>query len=250
MSNKYNICLSYYSDYLTKKGFKIYGATPCKYGDKCKYNHDIDNIQMKSNYRKWYNKDKSHIDMDTVRYDIINILKQEKSKINNDSYINKISSISSMNLKELLLFWAELYDYYNSIYKKVPHNRKHYVRNIVDGYRFKENVPNLRIKNDIDIRLLCRTLQMCPKQEKLLKTKKQHKKALCLNMDNCPDGVHKYEDMCCYDDLLNGNCTNENCVYIKYTQQGLKPLNTNENVITNDDYLMKPVIRIKKKVFL
>lgn len=246
MSN--NICLSNYTQYLTNKGYKIYGSNKCSYGEKCKYTHDIKNIQMKSNYRKWLNKDKSHIDIDNVRYQIINILKNEKSKVNKDVYINKIDHINSLNLKQLLLFWTELYDYYNSIYKQVPHNRKHYIRNIVDGYRFKENVPDLRIKNDTDVRFLCRTLQMCPSQEKLLNTKKLHKKSLCLNMDNC-EFVHQYEHLCCYDDLLNGDCKNDNCSYLHYTEQGLKPLNINESVITNDDYLMKPVIRIKKKNF-
>jgi|SaaInlStandDraft_7_1057024.scaffolds.fasta_scaffold01923_3 hypothetical protein len=246
-----NICSRYYSQYLTKQGYKIFGAKTCGFGDKCKYKHDIIQLQeIKGNYKKWKNKNKNHIDMKLVKENIINILNKEKSKVRKKEYVNIISHINSLNLKELLFFWNDISVYYTNIYKELPYKKQKYRSNVIDGYRFKEDVPNFTINNNIDIKFLIRTMMICPKFEKLLKTKKQHINGLCSNFNNCSNGVHSKTEYCCYNDLLNGECNNDNCKYIHYTKNGLLPLNTNEIILTNDDYLKRPVIRIKKKKFV
>jgi len=249
MSN--NICSREYSQYLTQQGYKIYGAKKCGFGDKCKYSHNInDFLEIKGNYKKWENKNKNHIDMKQVKDNIIDVLNKQKSIIRKKEYVNTISHITSLNLQQLLFFWNEISIYYKNIYKELPFKRERFKSNVIDGYRFKEDVPNFEINNDTDIKCLIRTMMFCPQFEKLLTSKKQHINSLCTNCNNCKNGVHSESNYCCYNDLLNGECNDDDCKYYHYTQQGLKPLNTNEIILTNDDFLEKPVIRIKKRIFV
>ncbi len=235
-------CRSYYGMELNKKGYKITEIYPCKFGDKCHGAHTSDEIIEKSKIKKWKKADKSNINILDFMERIIDILEKNREMIQNTKYRAKVSNIHKMRIDELFMFWSEMFYYHHNISKKLP-TKKAWTDNKskplpIEGYNYKDDVPNLYIDNE-DIWDLERMLHMCPKYLALDKSVRMSVKNICIGDINCKEGVHDLNDLICIDNLITGNCS---CVSLeKYDMDksniidDINKINTQLNPTSDED---------------
>jgi hypothetical protein len=202
-------CRSYYGMKLNQQGYKITEIYPCKFGDKCHGAHTSDEIIEKSKIKKWKKADKSNINILDFMERVINILEKNREMIQNPKYRAKIPNIHKMRIDELLMFWYEVFYYHHNISKKLP-TKKAWTDTKskpppVEGYNYKDDVPNFYIDNE-DIWDLERMLHMCPKHLALDKTVRTSVKDICVGDINCKEGAHDINDLICISNLITGSC--------------------------------------------
>lgn len=230
-------CRSYYGMELNMKGYKVIDIYPCKFGAKCHGAHSSSEIIEKSKIKKWKKADKSNINVLDFMERVINILEKNRELIQNPKYRAKIPNIHKMRIDELFMFWCEVFYYHHNISKKLP-TKKSWTDTKskpqpVEGYNYKDDVPNFYIDDD-DFWDLERMMHMCPKFLALDKSIRVSVRDICIGDINCKEGVHDINDLVCIDNLITGKCS---CIPLKEYETNKQMIN---DVITKINMQLNP----------
>jgi hypothetical protein len=248
-------CRSYYIKYLTEKNPHSYnivmkGYLDCRYKTDCHCAHSPDEIKMKSHIRNFKMKtDFSDVNLDLIRTNIIDVLEQSKTKINEPEWASKINTIHSLPFDELLTFWYNITCHHRSLSNdkhgttQLKSKKQHWFSGDSSlpppykGYHYKEDVPTFTLENEEFIWAFERCLHMCPNYKCLVEKQQISSFDICCGDVNCKYGVHDIRDKICIENMLTGLCL---CQSDEDAEQKTKAFRTQKKIFQDElDVLCK-----------
>jgi hypothetical protein len=182
--------------------------------DECRGAHSDQIIKILPNIYKFNSIKKNSIDWVKIYLEIIDSINKDKSKIHNLDHLQKTSDLSKYNFIELIQMWRELACYYRKIAKSLPSRFDDIKLETIDGFEYKENVPQFPISDNIEdiVWGFERLTRWCPVQQKFNESIDNSILItiwdVCLATGvNCKEGIHKKSELICKEDFLTGRCS-------------------------------------------
>lgn len=186
----------------------------CKFSSSdCRGAHSTEEIQILPHINKYNQLNKSKYNWVELYLVIINSINNESNKVILESHKQRISNISKLNFIELIQLWRELACYYRKLAKELPNKPYDILCENESIYKYKCDVPSFNLSDFEDVSWAFERLtRICPTQEKIYNCIKSKTQItiwdLCLATGiNCKEGIHNQNEMICYNDFLNGNCS-------------------------------------------
>ena len=180
---------------------------------ECRGAHDESSIKILPAIYKYNCMKKDKIDWVKLYLEIIESLNNEKSKIHNLDHKQKTLDLTKYNFIELIQLWRDLACYYRKIAKTLPSKSDYVDSEMIDGYKYKDTVPTFYLSDNIeDIAWsFVRLTKVCPIQQNFDDCLKNSTLItiwdVCLATGlNCKEGIHKKNEMLCFEDFLTGRC--------------------------------------------
>lgn len=222
-TNKQNLwCRNKYCQHInTLYNKKIFKETngcflkDCKTRDEdCRGAHSEQSIKILPNIYKYNGIKKNSIDWVKIYLEILDSIDKDKLKIHNLDHKLKTSDLTKYDFIELVQLWRELACYYRKIAKTLPSKFDDIKLDTIDGYEYKENVPQFPISDCIEdiVWGFERLTRWCPVQQKFNESIENNILItiwdVCLATGvNCKEGIHKKCELVCKDDFLTGRCS-------------------------------------------
>ncbi len=204
-------CRSHYGKYLIDNKYSIRDVHPCRYGEECRGAHTISELREKDNIVKWRKMNKNHINILKIKHNIISVIISSQEQVKNMKFRCDIKNINDLDFPNLLKFWYDITSYHRKISKQLPPKKylNNYNKDEIDGFTFKEEVPQFHLKNEDYVWAIERTFHFCPKYKYLTnnKNKSQSIRHICCGGINCKNGIHDIKHLACIEDLMTGKCS-------------------------------------------